>query len=62
MIWKDDPQEFVRENEMHKILWYFQMQTYHLNQAKRPDLELINKKNQFAVSWILPFWQTTQWQ
>ena len=32
--------ESVRENETHKILWDFEIQT-----VRRPDLVLINKKN-----------------
>ena len=36
--------EPVRENETHKILWDFEIQTDHLIPARRPDLVLINKK------------------
>ena len=34
----------VLENETHRILWDFEVQTDHLIPARRPDLELINKK------------------
>ena len=36
--------ESVLENETHKILWDFKIQTDHLITARRPDLVLINKK------------------
>ena len=36
--------ESVLENEMHKILWYFEIQMDHLIPARRPDLEAINQK------------------
>ena len=40
--------ESVLENEMHKILWDFEIQMDHLISARRPDLVLIkkNKKKQ----------------
>ena len=31
--------ESVPENETHKIIWYFEIQTYHLIQVRCPDLE-----------------------
>ena len=34
----------ILENEMHKILWDFEMQTDHQILARRPDLVRINKK------------------
>ena len=36
--------ESVLENETHKILWDFEMQTDNPIPARRPDLLLINKK------------------
>ena len=36
--------ESVQENETHKILWDFQIQTDHLITARRPDLVIVNKK------------------
>ena len=36
--------ESVLENETHKILWDFKIQTDHLIPARRPDLVVINKK------------------
>ena len=34
----------VLENDAHKLLWDFNIQTGHLISAKRPDLIIINKK------------------
>ena len=34
----------VGENNTHKLLWDFDIQTDHLISAKRPDLIIINKK------------------
>ena len=36
------------ENETHKILWDFVMQTDHQISARRPDLVLINKKKRIC--------------
>ena len=36
--------ESVLENETHKILWDFEIQTDHLIPARRPDQEIIYKK------------------
>ena len=36
--------ESVLENEMHKILWDFKIQSDHLNSARRPDLVIVNNK------------------
>ena len=35
--------ESVLENDMHKLLWNFEIQTEHLMSARRPDLIIINK-------------------
>ena len=35
--------ESVRENEMHKWLWDFEIQTDHLIPVRRPDIALITK-------------------
>ena len=34
----------VRENNTHKLLWDFDIQTDHQISARRPDLIIINKK------------------
>ena len=36
--------ESVLEYEMHKIFWYFEMQTDHQIPTRKPDIILINKK------------------
>ena len=36
--------ESVLENERHRLLWDFEIQTNHLISARRPDLIIINKK------------------
>ena len=36
--------ESVLENEMHKLLWDFEIQTDHLISPRWPDLKIINKK------------------
>ena len=41
----------VLENDTHKLLWDFDIQTDHLTLARRPDLIIINKKKivDFAI-------------
>ena len=36
----------VLENDSHKLLWNFNIQTDHLIPARRPDPRIINKKNE----------------
>ena len=36
--------EFVLENETHKLLWGFEMQTDYLISARRPDFVILKKK------------------
>ena len=36
--------EFIQENEMHKLLWNFDIQTDHLITDRQPDLIIVNKK------------------
>ena len=36
--------ESVLENETHKPFWDFEIQTDHLIAVRRPDLVIINKK------------------
>ena len=40
--------EYVLENKMHKIFCDFEIQTGHLIQARKPDLEIINKKERIC--------------
>ena len=41
--WYMHKPESVQENEMHKILRYFEIQTHNLISAGRQDLVLISK-------------------
>ena len=43
-IWCMHNPASVLENETHKLLWDFEIQTDHLISAKRPDLIIIKKK------------------
>ena len=36
--------ESIPENETHKLLWDFEIQTDHLISARRPELIIVNKK------------------
>ena len=40
----------ILENDTHKLLWNFNIQTDHLTPARSPDLIIINnkKKREFA--------------
>ena len=38
----------VLENDSHKLLWNFNIQTDHLIPARRPDLIIINKKKRIC--------------
>ena len=42
--------ESVLENETHKILWYFEIQTNNLILARWPDLVIVNKKENLQNS------------
>ena len=42
----------VLENDTHKLLWDFDIQTDHLISARRPDLIIINKKK---ISKVIDF-------
>ena len=41
-------QASILENDTHKLLWDFDIQTDHLILARRPDLIIINKKRELA--------------
>ena len=45
--------ESVLENEMHKILWDFEIQKDHLILARQPDLVIVHKKKR--ACWIVDF-------
>ena len=53
--------ESVLENEMHKLLRDFEIQTNHQISARRPDLTIINKKRELAEIWTLLSRRTTEW-
>ncbi len=38
----------VLENDTHKLLWDFNIQTNHLISVRRPDLIITNKKRELA--------------
>ena len=40
--------EPVLENDTHKLLLDFDIQTHHVISVRRPDLIIINKKREFA--------------
>ena len=40
--------ESVLENEPHKLLWDFEIQIDHLISERRPDVIMINKKQNLA--------------
>ena len=40
----------ILENDTHKLLWDFDVQTDHQISARRPELNLINKKKKVIVS------------
>ena len=46
----------VQENDTHKLLWNFNLQTDHLIPARRPDLMIINKKHKICkiVNFAVP--------
>ena len=45
----------VLENDTHKLLWDFDIQTNHLISARRPDLIISNKKKKNRISKIVDF-------
>ena len=42
--WYMHKTESIQENEMHKILWDFEIKTDHLILAKKADQVIVNKK------------------
>ena len=50
----------VLENDTHKLLWDFDIQTDQLISAKRLDLIIINKKRKSAKLSTLLSWLTTE--
>ena len=52
--------ESVLENETHKLLWDFELQTNHLISVRRPDLVIVKKIREPSELWTLPSRQTTE--
>ena len=49
--------ESVLQNEMHKLLCYFEIQSDHLISARRPDLVIVSsrkKKTRQIVDFTIP--------
>ena len=49
----------VLENDTHKLLWDFDIQTDHLILARRPSI-IFTKKRELAKLWILLSQLTTE--
>ena len=47
-------------NELHKIPKNFEIQIDHRIPTRTPDLDLINKKKELVIWWILLFQRTTE--
>ena len=45
MKWYLQKTEYFLENEMHKMLWYFEIQTAHLILTRKPGNNLQKKEN-----------------
>ena len=51
-LWKHNPAS-VLENDTHKLLWDFNIETDHLISARKPDLMIINnKKENLQNCWL----------
>ena len=53
--WYMHNQAPVLENDSHKLLWDFNIQTDHLTPARRPELIIINKKKKKRICKIVDF-------
>ena len=49
--WHMHKKESVQENELHKLLWDFEIQMNHPILVIKPDLVLINKKKR-TCNWV----------
>ena len=47
--WYEHEPESVLENEDHKILWDFSIQTDHVIEARRPDLVVVDKERSYKI-------------
>ena len=41
-------QESVLENEIHKLLWNFEIQMEYLISDRQPDVVIVNEKREYA--------------
>ena len=48
-IWYMHKSEPVLENDAHKLLWDFNIHTYHIIPARNPDLIIINNKRKRKI-------------
>ena len=53
--WYMYDRESVQENEIHKLLWGFEIQTDHLISTRQPDLVMVNKKKKKWTCQIVDF-------
>ena len=55
--WNEHEPQSVCENEEYKILWDFSIQTDHVIEARRPDMIIVEKKNNKCqvVDFAVPF-------
>ena len=60
--WYTNKPDYVLQNKIHKIRWDFEVQIDHRIPARKPDVELINKKKKIMIEWCLPFQRNTKWK
>ena len=55
--WYEHEPQAVCENEHYKILWDFPIQTDHVIEARRPDMIIVDKKNNKCqiIDFAVPF-------
>ena len=55
--WYEHEPQSVFENEEHKTLWDFSIQTDHVIEARRPDMIIVEKKNNKCqiIDFAVPF-------
>ena len=47
--------ESVLENDTHKLLWDFEIETDHLISARRPDLMIVTQRKKKKTCWVVDF-------
>ena len=55
--WYEHQPKPVCENDTHKILWDFNIQTDHVIEARRPDMVVVNKSENkcYLIDFVVPF-------